>query len=319
MSVTFSDSPTSYIDVQPPAQWILREAINRLVESGATDALDRIPEKRDWVGRFMLYEEVPLYTHLTVHPDDSTRVRLTVQSADGKSEPPSAEQVEWVQGEYNRRFFWDVDMEAVQTALEAHPFGMELAARFHPIRPVNLADGWSALLKTVIANQIYPGLATRLNQTLREQFGPRARFNGEWIYFYPHPDVLAEVHPDQLRPLSFSRQKADYLPAIGDAIAANPDTYDWTRLRHTSPEETLTALLELHGVGKWTAHYVAMRGIAHSDIFIDEATIRKAVGLGSGRGEKINDSTFHKLTSVYAPYRTFACYYAYMMHYNADA
>jgi DNA-3-methyladenine glycosylase II len=157
-----------------------------------------------------------------------------------------------------------------------------------------------------------------LNQTFREEFGPRARFNGEWVYFYPYPDVLAEVPPDQLRPLSFSRQKADYLPSIGDSVAANPDTYDWTRLRHTAPEETITALLELHGVGKWTAHYVAMRGIAHPDIFVDEATIRKAVGIGSGLGEKINDSTFQKLTSVYAPYRTFACYYAYMAYYNAE-
>jgi 3-methyladenine DNA glycosylase/8-oxoguanine DNA glycosylase len=318
MSVTFSDSPSSYVNLEPPQGWILREAIDRLIESGATDALDRIPEKRDGFGRFMLCDEVPLYTRLDVLPDDPTHVRLTVHSADDHPSPPTAEQIEWVKNEYARRFFWDVDMEAVRAALEQHPFGAELATRYSPIRPVNFADGWSALLKTVIANQIYPGLAIRLNQTLREQFGPRARFKGEWVYFYPYADVLAEIHPDQLRPLSFSRQKADYLPAIGDAVAANPDTYDWERLRHISPEETITTLLELHGVGKWTAHYVAMRGIAHPDIFVDEATIRKAVGIGSGLGEKINDSAFHKLTSVYAPYRTFACYYAYMAYYNAE-
>jgi DNA-3-methyladenine glycosylase II len=318
MSVTFSDAHSSYVILKPPNGWVLREAIDRLIGSGATDALDRIPEKRDGFGRFMLCDEVPLYTRLDPHPDNPTQVRLTVQSADDQSHPPTAEQIEWVKNEYARRFFWDVDMEAVCATLEQHPFGTELSARFHPVRPVNLADGWSALLKTVIANQIYPGLATRLNQTLREQFGPRARFNGEWIYFYPYPDVLAEVPPDQLRPLSFSRQKADYLPAIGDMVAANPDTYEWARLRQTSPEETITALLELHGVGKWTAHYVAMRGIAHPDIFVDEATIRKSVGIGSGIGDKINDSTFQKLTSVYAPYRTFACYYAYMAYYNAE-
>lgn len=318
MSVTFSDSQTATTDLQPPGDWNLPEALDRLTDSGATDALDRVDEKRQWMERFMLCDEVPLFTRLESLPDAPMQVRLTVQTADTSAVPPTTEQMEWVKEEYRRRFFWDVDMEAVKEALERHSFGAELAARFHPVRPVNLADGWSALLKTVIANQIYPGLATRLNQTIREQFGPRARFNGEWVYFYPYPDVLAEVPPDQLRPLSFSRQKADYLPSIGDSVAANPKTYDWTRLRHTSPEETITALLELHGVGKWTALYVAMRGIAHPDIFVDETTIRKAVGIGSGMGEKINDSTFQKLTSVYAPYRTFACYYAYMAYYNAE-
>ena len=266
----------------------------------------------------MIRSEDPLITRHETHAHYPPKVRLKGQTADNNPLPPALEEIAWVGGEYSRRFFWDVDMEAVKEALERHAFGAALAARYYPIRPVNLADGWSALLKTVIANQIYPGLATRLNQTIREQFGPRARFNGEWVYFYPYPDVLADVQPDHLRPHSFSRQKADYLPSIGDSVAANPDTYDWTRLRHTSPEETLTALLELHGVGKWTASYVAMRGIAHPDIFVDEAIIRKAVGIGSGLGEKINDSTFQKLTSVYTPYRTFACYYAYMAYYNAE-
>lgn len=318
MSVTFSDSQSGYTDLQPPADWTLPEALDRLSDSGATDALDRVDAKRQWMERFMLHDELPLRTRLECHPDNPTQVRLTVQTADNHPAPPSLEAIEWAQGEYARRFFWDVDMAAVKAALEAYPFGAELVARFYPTRPVNLADGWSALLKTVIANQIYPGLATRLNQTLREQFGPRARFNGEWIYFYPYPDILAEIQPDQLRPLSFSRQKADYLPSIGDTVAANPETYDWTRLRQTPTDETLAALLELHGVGNWTAHYVAMRGIAHPDIFVDEATIRKAVGMGNGLGEKINDSTFQNLTSVYAPYRTFACYYAYMAYYNAE-
>lgn len=318
MSVTFSDSNTVSVEMTPPIDWTLPEALDRLKDSGATDALDRVDDKRQWMGRFMLHDELPLYTHLAPHPDNPLQVRLTVQTADNHPTPPSPANVEWVRGEYSRRFFWDVDMDAVKATLEQHPFGAELAARFAPVRPVNLADGWSSLLKTVIANQVYPGLATKLNQTLREQFGPRARFNGEWVHFYPHPDVLGEIPPEQLRPLSFSRQKADYLPAIGDAVATDPERYDWTRLRHTAPHETITALLELHGVGKWTAHYVAMRGIAHPDIFVDEATIRKAVGIGNGLGDKINDSTFQKLTSVYAPYRTFACYYAYMAYYNAE-
>jgi len=318
MSVTFSDSHTAYTDLHPPTDWNLSEAFDRLMDSGATDALDRVDEKRQWLERFMLCDEVPLFTRLETRPDNPTQVRLIVQTDDSSTVPPTLEQIEWVKGEYTRRFFWDVDMDAVKEALEHHPFGAELAARFHPVRPVNLGDAWSSLLKTVIANQIYPGLATRLNQTLREQYGPRTRFNGEWVYFYPYPDVLAEVQPDQLRPLSFSRQKADYLPSIGDSVAANPDTYNWTRLRHTSPEETATTLLELHGVGKWTALYIAMRGIAHPNIFIDEQGIRKAIAAGNGLGEKINDSTFQKLTSVYAPYRTFACYYTYMAHYNAD-
>jgi DNA-3-methyladenine glycosylase II len=316
MNVTFTDPHTAHVILTPPTDWTLREALDQIIDSGATDALERVDSERHWIERYVLCDDVPLLSRLESIPDDPLHLRLTLQSADDAPAAPSTAQVEWMVAEYTRRFCWDVDMDLVRTALERTEYGAALAARFLPLRPVNDADAWSTLVRIVVSNQIYPGLATKLNQTLREQYGARARFNGEWVHFYPYPDVLAEVQPDDLRPLSFSRQKADYLPAIGDAVAANPEQYDWQRLRTVSPAEVLTTLQALYGVGTWTAHYVAMRGVAHHDIFIDDKTTRQMVGVGHGKGEKINDSTFAKLTSPFAPYRSFACYYAFTAHYN---
>ncbi len=305
-------------DLTPPADFHLPEAIDGLTSSGATDALDTVDEKGQWLSRFMRYEDVPLYTRLEPHPTDATRLRLIVQTDNENPLPPEPEEVEWAIGEYQRRFFWDVDLAAVKAALDHNPYGAELAARFLPSRPVNCADAWSTLLKTVISNQIYPGLAVKLNKTIRELFGPRARFNGEWVYFYPDPDALASVDADMLKGMSFSRQKAEYLPSIGNSVAGNPQQYDWARLRTAPAGEVIEALQALHGVGKWTAHYVAMRGIANTDIFIDEKGVREAVGIGNEIGAKVNDRTFAKLTELYTPYRSFACYYTYMSMYNAD-
>ena len=98
-------------------------------------------------------------------------------------------------------------------------------------------------------------------------------------------------------------------------IVSEPTKFDFERLRGLPGEEAVAILDELPGVGPWIARYTAMRGLAHQDVFIDEEGLRKTLIAGMRLRTLSSTKELLNLTKVYAPYRTFACYYTYMRMY----
>ena len=303
--------------LQPTGAFDLRQSLETLKVSGALDYLDRLADDMSWFERPILLHDRPFLLRLT---DLSTQVQepqlaMSLQADDRTEESPDegrvAQAAEWV----NRRFFLDVDMERVRAALSVNEYGEDLCTSFWPTRPVNLSGPWDGLLKTVISTRIFPGLAKRLQDGLIQSYGSIAYFDGQAYGFFPSIERLATVSPDELLAMKFSRQKADYLPGIAQMMVSEPTKFDFERLRGLSGEEAVAILDELPGVGPWIAHYTAMRCLAHQDVFTDEEGLRKALGAGMQLRAVPSSRELVNLTKVYAPYRSFACYYTYMRMY----
>jgi DNA-3-methyladenine glycosylase II len=297
--------------------------LSGLRDSGAHDLLDEFGSENDhaWLERPIRLNEQSFLLRLTVGASDDSAllVQLRLQADDDATDPPSEDQVQEAVAFAAQRFSWELDMEAVREVLSVNEYGAELVARFWPLHPSNLAGPWEGLLKTVISNQIYPGLAVRLQQALLDNYGENpTRFNGRTYKFYPSAERLAEVDPGELIEMRFSRQKASYLPGIARMLLDQPDKFNWARLRGLPGPEAVAVLDELPGVGPWTAHYVAMRGLSHLDVFIDETGLRKLLAHHFDRRAELSSEEATKLTAVYAPYRSLACYYSYMLLYAAD-
>jgi hypothetical protein len=76
---------------------------------------------------------------------------------------------------------------------------------------------------------------------------------------------LVRVSPEQLRRSGYSRQKCR---AILDLAHACVDrTIDLEALSDLNDADAVTRLLELRGVGRWTAEYVFLRGLGRTHIF----------------------------------------------------
>jgi 3-methyladenine DNA glycosylase/8-oxoguanine DNA glycosylase len=306
----------SWIDF--PAQ------LQMLKNSGAHDILDEFGTSAD---SKLQYVERPAWLnehglHLlrlsaADKTDDATFVNLRLQAPDSADAPPDDATLQAALTLATRRFDWDLDMEAVKKALLVNEYGMELVGRFYPAVPANLPGAWEGLLKTVISNQIYPGLAVRLLRGLLEFYSDRkAHIGGKEYRYYPSPEFVATLDQEDLLGLKFSRQKAKFLPGIANMLLENPEKFDWERLRSLPGPEAVAILDELPGVGVWTANYVGMRGLPHWDVFIDEGGLRKLLANVYDRRAELSDDEFTKLTEVFAPYRSIACYYSYMKMYD---
>lgn len=303
----------------PSSPYIFRNSINSLRESGAADLNDSFGENNEWIERPVQLNGRPFLLRLADDGGeaDAPRLRLSIQSDDNAETPPLLTDLEAAAEWANRRFWLALDMQAVREALIVNEYGEELAAKYWPARPAQLPSAWEGLLKTVMSVQIYPGLATRLQQALRDVYGEKASFGGKEYHFYPSPEKLVNITPDELLALRFSRQKARYLPGIAQAITDKPEKFNWERLRQLPAEQAVAILDDLPGVGTWTAHYIAMRGLPHLDVFVDEESLRKALSASYNRRTLLSQPEASRLMQVFSPYRSFACYYTYMKMYSA--
>lgn len=71
--------------------------------------------------------------------------------------------------------------------------------------------------------------------------------------------------PEALRALSFSRQKAGALWTLAEALVAG--RLDLKTLAGMDDAAVVSRLCELHGVGRWTAEYVLLRGLGRLGVF----------------------------------------------------
>jgi 3-methyladenine DNA glycosylase/8-oxoguanine DNA glycosylase len=290
-----------------------QQSIKFLSDSGAVNQLDDINEDFTRLRRAMRLRDIPYL--VIVEPGEGDSMRVTVQAAD--DQPAPGDEIMQAAAEWaNRRFFLDVDMDAVKKALAVDDYGKMLVAQCWPARPSNYGGPWDALLKGVIHAQIYPGFASKLDDYVRVTYGERVTFDGETINLFPRPIELAFANEHDLRAAKFSRQKADFAVNLSRMLLDDPVTYDFETLRQMPGEDVVKTLKTLRGVGEWNSQNTAMRGLPHLDVFIDEKTTRKAIAPHYSRTDDMNKREVAAAVERFAPYRTFACYYTYMHHFD---
>jgi len=291
------------------------QSLSFMDDSGANDRLDVFDKEAGFLQRAMLLQDHPYL--VTLEAQENTDLEVIVQSPDGEETPDGSilqSAVEWA----NRRFWLDVDMEDVKATIAGDDFGDMLVDTIFPLRPANYASAWEALLISVNHAQVYPGLAKQLDDNLAEVFGVKATFDEQSYYLTPRPFDMLRAEEEELKGLRFSRQKADYLTSIPQTVMDDPD-YDFEDMRSRDGQEVVKTLKKLRGVGEWTSQNVAMRGLPHKDVFIDEDNTRKAIAPFYYRNlDSITKRNFQETVARFAPYRSFACFYTYMHYFRTQ-
>lgn len=284
--------------------------------SGATDRLDIVNKDDAILKRPMLIDDTPYM--VTLEAVEQLKVKVTVTAEDG-TEAPDETALQYAADWAGHRFWMFVDMDAVKDAIAVDDYGKLLVDTQAPARPANYPSAWEALLISVVHAQIFPSLAKTLDDTLAEVFGMKATFDGETYYLTPRPFDLLRANPDELRGMKFSRQKADYLTTIPNTVLDEAPKYHFEAMREIDGQDVVKTLTKLKGVGPWTSQNVAMRGLPHTDVFIDEKATRAEIAPFYFRNvDEIDKKNFQETVAHFAPYRSFACYYAYMRHFGSS-
>jgi AraC family transcriptional regulator of adaptative response / DNA-3-methyladenine glycosylase II len=142
------------------------------------------------------------------------------------------------------------------------------------MRSFGSIDGFETAVGTIVGQQVsVAGARTVLGRIVAAH--GTAAFDGEPWHLFPAPEELAVVDPATL-PIPRARSRS--IQAVAAAVADGRLELDPGADR----DDIRGALLDLPGVGPWTADYLRMRAVGHPDILLtsDLVVRRAAADLG---------------------------------------
>lgn len=139
-----------------------------------------------------------------------------------------------------------------------------LVRPFVGLKPPRLPSIFETLLNAISCQQITLTLCIRMLNRLAENYGPAFEKEEGAIHAFPEPETLATLDLEELREIQFSRQKGRAVVELARAVC---DGLDLEAIGDLDGEEATARLMDLRGVGRWTAEYVLLRGFGRTHIF----------------------------------------------------
>jgi DNA-3-methyladenine glycosylase II len=176
-----------------------------------------------------------------------------------------------------------------------------LARRFRGLKPPRFPSLFEALVNGIACQQLSLAAGIQLLNRLAENFGVSSMRAGIGARAFPRPEDLATLKPELLRRLGFSRQKAGAIIELSRAIVAG--NLDRDGLASLDDGSAVEQLCGLHGVGRWTAEYVLLRGLGRLHIFPgDDVGARNNLQKWLGLKKRLDYNGVRRLLAKWKPY-----------------
>lgn len=153
------------------------------------------------------------------------------------------------------------------------------------------------LVRSIVSQQISGAAARTIHRRLWKLLEGR-----------PTPERVAALDADALRECGLSRQKTAYLQDL--AAHALSGAISFRRHGRMSDEEVIAELIQVKGIGRWTAQMFLMFSLARLDVFPeDDLGIRAAIRNLYGLDDLPDKATARRIAAPWSPYRSAASWY----------
>jgi DNA-3-methyladenine glycosylase II len=163
-----------------------------------------------------------------------------------------------------RMFDLDAELVVMQGHLAQDPLLARLMAERPGLRIPGAWDGLELAFRAVLGQQITVVAAIRLAGKLVAQYGAPLQSTVPGLgYVFPEASVLAEA---DLAALGMPKSRGRTLSGVAQALLDDPSLFE------PDCDDGVARLLALHGIGEWTAQYIALRqlrdldGFPHGDV-----------------------------------------------------
>jgi AraC family transcriptional regulator, regulatory protein of adaptative response / DNA-3-methyladenine glycosylase II len=234
----------------------------------------------------------PGWLRLTAWPGDEHALRLQLHC-------PQLAQMLAVVTRIRRMFDLDADPQAISAALQSTPQVRPLLRKRPGLRLPGSWDGFEVAVRAILGQQVSVAAARTLASRIVQRYGealPVPVAPGLERLF-PTPEVLADA---DLRALGITTARAETIRGVARAVLDGRVDF---RVEQ-SLDEFVQRWVMLPGIGEWTAHYMAMRGLSHPDAFpAADLILRRAAAQGA---EMLSTKALTTLAEAWRPWRAYA-------------
>jgi DNA-3-methyladenine glycosylase II len=160
----------------------------------------------------------------------------------------------------------DLDLAPFYRIARADRTLAPLVERLRGMRPPRFPSVFEAFSNAVACQQVSLTAGMYVLNRVAGVYGRAGRIDGEAMKSAPDPRLVARAREDDLRALGLSYPKARYLIGLAET-AINRGDPDFGSLAALDDAAALEKLRSLHGVGRWTAEYVMLRGLGRLNVF----------------------------------------------------
>ena len=167
-------------------------------------------------------------------------------------------------------------------------------------------DPYEALARAIVGQQLSTNAAAAIWGKLQGTFDGRT------------PTAAEVLGADEtiLRGAGLSRAKVGFLRDLAAKI--EDGELDLARLPELSDEDVVAALIEIHGVGRWTAEMFLIFHLGRPDVVsTGDLGIRRAVQIAYGLDDLPAPAELERIAEPWRPHRTLACLYLWRSLANA--
>jgi DNA-3-methyladenine glycosylase II len=122
------------------------------------------------------------------------------------------------------------------------------------------------------------------------------------------PDGILKLSDQQLRSVGLSKQKSAYLKDLAAKTASG--LLDFARLPELTDEDVIQHLIQVKGVGVWTAHMFLMFSLRRPNVLpTGDYGVQVAIRKHYKKRKLPKPKEMEKIAKAWEPYRSVACWY----------
>ena len=193
----------------------------------------------------------------------------------------------------------DTDPDAIHRDLASADLPPPLIDTLPGLRLPGAWDGFELGVRAILGQQVSVVAASTVAGRFAAMYGSALTTTSASITTL-FPDAATVARAD-LSDLGVPARRRDSISAFAEAVASRTVVLDGSEV----PDRVVRALLDLPGIGPWTAQYIAMRALRDPDAFPDrDLGLVRAMDAQEGSGES------HKATAnQWRPWRGYAAMY----------
>lgn len=197
-----------------------------------------------------------------------------------------------------RVFDLGADVAAIGAHLARDPLLAPLIAARPGLRVPGGWDGFELAVRAILGQQVSVESGRRLAARLVHLHGVAVTGDATLTTAFPDAARLAAA---DLSTLGTPKARRDTLRSLARAAVADPLLFQPL----ATIEQTVAKLRTIHGIGDWTAHYIALRAAREPDAFpaSDVGLLRAA---GRGNGARPNPAELAARAERWRPWRAYA-------------
>ncbi len=293
---------SAQIEINPAPPFDFAAALAYLRRSSSA-VLERISDDGVYRRAVTLVGQDVLLTMKSMGSIEAPRLQLTV-----RGEQVSPALLNEAERLMRLIFSLDEDPAGFYRIAQAEPVFGALVQRYYGLHPVMIVAPFEALIWAIIGQQINVSFARKLKHRLVELCGGHVTIKGENYPLMPTPQAIAALDPALLAANQFSRQKTSYVIGLAQAVVSGE--LDFAAVGGLPHDEAIAYLTRFHGLGRWTAEYVLMRGLGERDsIPAADMGLRIAMGRVYGLGRNATELEVREIAEQWAGWRGWAAFY----------